>query len=48
MRSDGCMMRNRSGLFHTFFSRDSFALLEVNIPWVIHGFRSALLYMFLV
>ena len=31
-----------------FFSRCPFAQMEVAIPGVIHGYRSALLYMFLV
>ena len=31
-----------------FFSRWRFAWMEVNIPGVIHGLWSALLYMFLV
>ena len=31
-----------------FFSRLRFAQLEINIPGVINGLQSALLYMFLV
>ena len=31
-----------------FFSRRRFALMEVNIPGLIHGLRCALLYTFLV
>ena len=33
---------------YLFFLRLHFARMEVNIPGVIHGLRSALLYMFLV
>ena len=39
---------NRWVILRAFFSRRRFALMEVNINWVIHGFQSALLYMFLV
>ena len=42
------MVRNRSGLPRAFLSRRRFARMEVNIPLLIHGFRSALLYMFSV
>ena len=40
------MVRYQSGLLHTFFSRRRFAWMEVNIPGINHGLRSALLYMF--
>ena len=36
----------RFGLLCAFFSRRRFARMEVYIPGVIHGLRSALLYMF--
>ena len=42
------VVRNRTGLFYTFFSRRCRARMEVNILGVIHGLRSALLDMFLV
>ena len=35
------MVRYRSGLLRAFFSRRRFARMQVNIPGVVHGSRSA-------